>query len=312
MSGNFIPAVEKLNQYIEKFPTGNFILNAHYYKADCNYRAKEYAAALESYSYVLKKSKSKFTEYALLNSARINYENGNYPEAMANYIELEKVAEIKTNLVEAVDGKMKSAYYSNNFNDALTFAKQLLATEKLTDENYRMAHFILAKSFDNLNQKDAAFEEYELLSQDCKNVQGAEAYYRIIEILFSKKEYEKAEKEIFIFVEKNTPHQYWLAKSFLTLADIYMIRKDNFQAKHTLQSIIDNYKKTNDELNNAAQAKLEQILENEKAEQQLKEVLEIQLKFEDNTDGKYDKLFNEDREEKSIIENNVINEPIQQ
>jgi TolA-binding protein len=105
MQGKFIDALPKMRQYIEKFPTGNFILNAHYYKADCNFRNKEYIDAIESYTYVTNKPKSKFTEFALLNSARINYETGDYEQSLKLYSELEKIAEIKTNISEALFGK---------------------------------------------------------------------------------------------------------------------------------------------------------------------------------------------------------------
>jgi hypothetical protein len=34
---------------------------------------------------------------------------------------------------------------------------------------------------------------------------------------------------------------YWVAKSFILLADNYLALKDEFQAKSTLQSVLDNY-----------------------------------------------------------------------
>ena len=37
-------------------------------------------------------------------------------------------------------------------------------------------------------------------------------------------------------------HPYWLVKSFILLADIYAEKGNLFQAKATLQSIVDNYK----------------------------------------------------------------------
>jgi hypothetical protein len=41
-------------------------------------------------------------------------------------------------------------------------------------------------------------------------------------------------------------YDYWLAKSFILLADNYVKLKDNFQAKATLQSVLDNYKADDD------------------------------------------------------------------
>ena len=43
------------------------------------------------------------------------------------------------------------------------------------------------------------------------------------------------------FIGMGTPHQYWLAKAFMLLSDIYVAKDDLFQAKANLQSVIDNY-----------------------------------------------------------------------
>lgn len=60
-----------------------------------------------------------------------------------------------------------------------------------------------------------------------------------------------------------TPHQYWLAKSFLLLSDIYVINKDSFQAKANLQSVIDNYDNANDGIIEEAKLKLSLIVAKE-------------------------------------------------
>lgn len=310
MTGDCQQSTERFNAYIDKFPTGSFILNANYYKADCNYRNSELPEALKSYEYVIKQSKNKFTENALLNSARINFELANYSEALNQYTELEKVSELRTNQMEARIGKMKSAFKSAAYNEAIKYAINVLTTEKLADETFRSAHYILAKSYYIQKDVTSAFDEFQILSQDCKSKEGAEAKYYLSEIYYSKKNLDNAEKEIFDFVEKNTPFQYWLGKSFILLGDIYVDKKDNFQAKQTYQSIIDNYSVKNDSIISIAEQKLEVIVENEKAEQQLKDALEVQIKFEDNEDGKYDKLFEDDAEIKSLEISPVSNDSI--
>jgi len=53
-------------------------------------------------------------------------------------------------------------------------------------------------------------------------------------------------KEIFNFVDLNTPHQYWVAKAYILLAKIYYQKNNAFQAIKTLESIINNYDVTDD------------------------------------------------------------------
>src|SRR5690606_883799 len=74
--------------------------------------------------------------------------------------------------------------------------------------------------------------------------------------------------EITDFISKNTPYQYWLGKSFLLLADIYLSQNDQFQAKHTLKSLYENYNDENDGIKAEAAEKLLVIENAEKSEQQ--------------------------------------------
>jgi hypothetical protein len=61
------------------------------------------------------------------------------------------------------------------------------------------------------------------------------------------------------FIDKNTPHQYWLAKSFILLAHNYEKQNDVFQATHTLQSVIENYAEKNDGIITEAKDYLKQL-----------------------------------------------------
>lgn len=57
---------------------------------------------------------------------------------------------------------------------------------------------------------------------------------------------DETEKEIFNFIDKNTPHQYWLAKSFILLSDVYMAQDREFEAKQYLLSVRENYNGNDD------------------------------------------------------------------
>ena len=52
-------------------------------------------------------------------------------------------------------------------------------------------------------------------------------------------------------------YDYWVAKSFIALADVYVAKENYFQAKETLRSVIDNYK--GNDLKEEARAKLAEV-----------------------------------------------------
>ena len=70
-----------------------------------------------------------------------------------------------------------------------------------------------------------------------------------------------AEKLIFDLAEDYN-NDYFIAKAFILLSDIYMYQNNIFQAKATLESIIENHE--GEDLVNIARKKWEHILETEK------------------------------------------------
>ncbi len=65
------------------------------------------------------------------------------------------------------------------------------------------------------------------------------------------------------FAKKNTPHQLWLARSFVLLADIYIQKGNDFQAKQYLLSLQRNYT-AQDEIQELISQRLAAIGEREK------------------------------------------------
>ena len=56
------------------------------------------------------------------------------------------------------------------------------------------------------------------------------------------KSYDRAEAQVKEFMEKGTTHQYWMARSMIVLSDTYKAKGDEFQAKQYLESLKNNYK----------------------------------------------------------------------
>jgi tetratricopeptide (TPR) repeat protein len=279
MSGNCDEAIESLGSYIESFPSGGYLLNAHFYKAECHLKASELSNALISLNYVIRQARNAFTVPAVLAASRINFSSGNYAEALENYHMLDAMAETKVNLTEAKMGKMRCYYLLEEYANTIDAARDLLRDDYIAGELKREAHFKIAKSFLEQDRFALALEEFRIVSVEAKTIEGAESKYRLAELLFIRKEYEESKEVIFDFVELNTPHQYWMAKSFILLADIYMIDGDSFQALATLESIIDYYELTNDGVLDLARRRKSEImkLEEEGQDRESGEEIEIEI-----------------------------------
>jgi len=265
MNGDCNKASTLFNDYINKFPNGMFIINAHYYLAECLFNNKNVDEAFNHYLAVVNAPKNIFTEPSLFKVANYHYTKQHYPEAIPFYNQLLEIAQYPQNAFAAKTGLMRCSFQLGKYDDANRFAIEVLKEGKISDEIYREAHFIIGKIAYIQNKLEQALDEFILIAKNCKSKEEAEAKYLIIDIYFKQNKFDASEKEVYDFVKKNTPHQYWLAKSFLILADIYIAKNDNFQAKATLESIIDNYKNTEDGILNEANIRIQNILEKEKA-----------------------------------------------
>ncbi|PKP22351.1 MAG: hypothetical protein CVU05_04360 [Bacteroidetes bacterium HGW-Bacteroidetes-21] len=264
MNADYEKASGLLMKYIDKFKEqGIFYANANFYLAESYIQLKKPENAVQHFSNVLSKPATEFTEPSLLFLGQWYYKNNDYPKALDYFTRLESSAQYEKNKVTARSGRMRCLYRTDNLAEARKSAISLLSSEKIPDELFREAHFIIGKDALVNNNLEDAKDEFELIAKDCKSAEQAEAKYLISKIYFQQGQYEPAEKEIFDFVKKNTPHQYWLGKSFLLLSDIYIQRKDNFQAKATLQSIMDNYNIKTDGITEEAANKLKEINEAE-------------------------------------------------
>ena len=284
MSGDCEKSTGHFEKYISRFPEGSFVLNANYYLAGCYLKAERYDDALKSFNFIISKPRNVFTEDALLKAAEIYYDRKDYKEAIADFSLLENLAEVKSNLLEARTGLMRCYFILKNDSAAILAANSVILTEKVPDEVVREAHYICGKSYLNINNLESAYNEFRLISKNTRSKEGAEAKYYLAEILFRQNQTEQSKKEIFEFNNSNTPHQFWLAKAIVLLAEIYRQEGDRFQAKQTLESVINNYEVHDDGIIEAAKLKLNEIIKQEEEENMLKMKKEQEKNFDENGD----------------------------
>ncbi len=239
-------AKDELQKYIENFPTGSFALNVHFYKAELEFVDKEYEDAILSYDFILSQPNNIFTENALIRGSEIAYKTGDFKKALGYYERLENASGNNNNTLLSLAGRLRCNYELKDFDAVSKLGWKIRSMDKIPPELDREAAFKSAKAFVELNDPAKALPLWRKLSADSKSLEGAEAKYRLCEYYYTENKLKEAEKEVNDFIEKSTPHQYWLAKSFLLLAHVYEKENDLFQATNTLKSIIENYEQKGD------------------------------------------------------------------
>jgi TolA-binding protein len=275
-------ASSQLQRYLQQFPNGSFATNAHFYLAEILYKEGSFSEANEHYTYVARQPSNIFSEQALSRASELTFNAGSYEEALEFFNRLEKVAGSKWNQLKAYTGQMRCNFQLKRYNEAIAAAEKVKKSDVANDAWIREANFVLGKSNYVNGNRNAALEPLKLVAADTKTEQGAEAKYLVAEILYQQNQKQQAEEEIMDFISKGTPFQFWLGKTFLLLADIYLDRGDSFQAKHTLRSVVENYGADNDGVKAEAKRKLAEIEAKEQTEQQQAIDSSFQLRINEN------------------------------
>ncbi|MEM9024711.1 MAG: tetratricopeptide repeat protein, partial [Bacteroidota bacterium] len=224
-------AQKSFDYYLEEYDQPLFALNAHFYRADCNFRNLKYAEALEDYAYVAEQPHNRFSERSLFRAGAIHYRNENWAKADEYYGQLAQVAESQEYLTEALVGRMRTTHRLKRPNEALKLADKVLNEVELEEAMFIEAHFVKGRAAFDLDDLDLAYQELKITADTTNNVQGAEAKYHMALIRFRQDDYPVAEQEVFEFVRDKKANGFWTAKSLILLADVYTAIGDLFQAR---------------------------------------------------------------------------------
>jgi TolA-binding protein len=249
--------------YITRFPGGFFILRANFYKAECDFSLKNYDTALVCYEYVSLQNRNEFSEKSIKQTAVLYYMKKKFEKALDNYASLERIASNRDNLSIALLGQIKSAAQLGNTEAAAAASIRYLNSTVSQKDGIIEARLNMARFYLSRNQLDSAMTEYQFVAKETKNVWAAESKYQIAFIQYQRKDFKNSKKTIFDIADNLSTHEYWVAKSYLLLADVYVAEKDNFQAKATLQSILENY--DGEDIKAIASEKLKVIIASEEA-----------------------------------------------
>ncbi len=257
LKGDCDKSVKGFNDYLQKYPDGLFATSAAYYLAECSSLKGNQDEALAAYEKVASKPQGKYTEKSVANAASIHFSKGNHARALVNYRRLERLAGSKSGLLEALQGQMRCYYNLKNYDSTIVAGSKLMASEKVTADNLIEAHYYLGKSAFISNNMRMAEKEFQILKGLTKNELAAEATYHLGLIQYNNKDLTNAEKTIFELINKFPTYDFWRVKGFILLSDIYLDNGNVFQAKQTLQSVLDNYE--GEDLKEIAREKLAKI-----------------------------------------------------
>jgi TolA-binding protein len=286
-------AMPKWEAYIHKFPNGKYITEAEFDFAECAYAKNIFDKALEGYRYVIDQPRSMYSEGALTKASYILFKDKNYRDALPLFTQLQDIAETPSNKTAGKLGAMRCAFYLGDYETALNECNKVLATEKLSPQQTSEARYMKARSLYETNRLDDAMADFRAITKAAKNATGAEAYYYIARIQYSKQDFSEVEKTINKLISYEYSNDDWNNKGMLLLADAYIARGETADAEVIIQTLLDS--KPGKEFAGEATRKLELIKEKSKPAEETPAPGEMKLQF--NQTKKDSAMFNKMGEE---------------
>jgi TolA-binding protein len=267
-NGDCANAITGFDNYLNKYPDGSFALQAYFLRSECYVKNKDWRNAVSGYEAVTNKGNSRYAEFSALSAARIYYfELQDYPKAKTYFTRLKEIATTQENQLEALRGLVRSYYQTKDYTEANNTAKELLTRKGLSTEDKAIANLVLGKSLQAANQCEQAIAAFKSVAAINKSAWGAEARYENANCSYKLNNLTAAEKAALEVIKITGSYDYWVAKAYILLGDIYMQQKDYFNAKATYQSVADNT--TIAELKTEAQQKLDKAIEEEKVDSKI-------------------------------------------
>ncbi|NDV82095.1 tetratricopeptide repeat protein [Bacteroides sp. 51] len=246
MRGRIEEAKSSLTKYLQSFPDGAFGLNAYYYLTLIAKEQGQSNLVLEYSEKLLEYPNNQFSEEVLIMRSEVQFNAQQYANALVTYKQLKEKASTVDRRILAETGILRSAYMSRNDMETIHAATDLLSEAKLTPELTQEAMYFRARAYLNQNASEAAMRDLQTLAEDTRNSYGAEAKYLVAREYYEAKDYTAAEKEILDFIDKSTPHAYWLARGFILLSDTYVAMGRELDARQYLLSLQQNYQADDD------------------------------------------------------------------
>ena len=244
--GQYQAAVEAINAYFDKFPRPAQEKHARYIRGVSLYHTGHPEEALHDLNIILNDWTSRYTENTLLTVAELYLGLKQYNEAIVHLKKLELTSEYESSYSYAITNLLVCYYELGDTEQVRKYAELIKSYSRSSDEDIAKAHLYTGYAMLNDGNSTGATKELSLAVLKSNTAVGAEAQYNLGLLQYRAGEYDRAIESAFEVINNMASNDYWVAKSFILLADAYAGKGDNLQARSTLQSVIDNYEGKDD------------------------------------------------------------------
>ena len=256
-SEKYKQAVNSFNKYIQNYPVSANVPDAKYFLAESYLKTGDEKNAYDLYNQVVAGKSSSYITRAIQRLAEINRSN-NKPEVSKDYYQLLlSSSRSKKDQFNAWLGLMESYYKLENYDSVSYYADQILNHGNASIDAQNKAYLYSGKAAYAKQDYEKATDFFLNTLNSAKDENGAEAEFLIAVIQNKQQNYKQSLQTLYDLNENFPNYESWLDKSFLLIADDFIALNEVYQAKATLNSIIEN--SPNKETVSMAKQKLESM-----------------------------------------------------
>lgn len=289
---DYAGAAKDFKAAIEAHPSlnANLLNDARIRCADCLYYTSSYAEAGKLYSEAIENDAND-SDYALYRRAVMQGLTGHTEAKLADLNRLsthypdsrwlsKALLEMATTYENAGRSDLASEAYKKRLNltsdvdidelirmiramhqagrqeDVLDVAERIRHAGGLEADELTEISLYEADAYAALGRWNDARDIYIDLSSNPSSLAGAKASVMLAENELKLKDFEGARRRMETFTDIGTPHEYWLARGFITLADAYYGLGKTSLAKEYLSSLRDNYPGGSDDIDSLISSRL--------------------------------------------------------
>jgi len=265
LEGNAKAGERLLSEYIENYPQGTYYLTATYYLAEFYFEKQDLENAQLAYEELAQGSITNYSEKALVRLVSLLKNKSELGRSIPYLEKLDSIASFKENKRFALLNLMQAHYSKEAYLKTLTLTERVLKLPDLESSLKWDALTLKAKSAMAIKDSLTAAATYKMLETAPEpNIVAEALYFRAYQLYFDK-QFEVSNAVIGKIAQLGSASGIWNVKALLLLAKNYYALEDSFQAVFVLESVIENFDKYPNQIEEA-ESLLEIYAVNERSE----------------------------------------------
>ena len=246
LTNNLDKAIESLNKYLQRFPTGTFSLTATFYLAEAYHRTERIEESIPHYKQIAEMQNNEYSERSLIRVSEFYLEGNQWEASIGLLKRLEEGAESRETLVFAQSNLMKGYYGAKNYEKAVEYAEKVLQQDQIDAKVESDANIIIARAAFETGDMLKAEEGFAKVGESATGELKAETIYYDAYFKHEEGNYKLSNVSVQELASKYAEYNYWGGKGLIIMAKNFYALQDAYQATYILESVIKKFEEYQD------------------------------------------------------------------